>query len=274
MKKKSDLNGTENDIFSKNETTLESDGKNRRIVKWRFYVNNFPTFFAKFLFKYLPFLRSIETSLRFSHMYKQNFGNIKFQGQYFQDMLAYLFFQKKKEGFFIDIGANDGITGSNTYIFEQVGWHGVCIEPNPVVYSVLKKYRKCKCYNIALSSATNEDVDFFKAKANALSGLCEGMSESHKQWAGEYGKTEVIKVKTMTFEQIMADFPEVKHIDFMSIDVEGHEIPILQTINFQKYTFGLLTIEMSDSEKIKEIMSKNGYKVFMEIGEDTMFIPQ
>jgi hypothetical protein len=59
----------------------------------------------------------------------------------------------------------------------------------------------------------------------------------------------------------------------MSIDVEGHEMEILKSINFEKYSFGFITIERSEPEKIKEHMRKNRYKVFMEIGADIMFIP-
>jgi len=164
---------------------------------------------------------------------------------------------------------------SNTYIFEQIGWKGICIEPQPDVYKILKMYRKCDCYNVAISSKANESVDFFKATINAsgLSGLNEGMSESHKQRAKEHGKIEIIQVKTMTFDEIMANYPNKTHIDFLSLDVEGHEIPILETINFNKYSFGFLTIEKNDPEKLKEIMKKNGYRFFMEIGADIMFIP-
>lgn len=227
--------------------------------------------FTKFVFGNMPFLRKIEISIRFRRVYKNNFRKIKFLGQYFQDMIAFLYLQKKNNGFYIDVGANDGITGSNTFVFEQIGWKGVCIEPHPDIYKKLIKYRKCDCFNAALSNNTNEDVDFFKA--NALSCLNEGMTESHKQRAEKNEKTEIIKVKTITFDKIMENYPNVKHIDFISLDVEGHEIQILENINFQKYSFGFFTIEKSNPEKIKEIMQKNGYILFMEIGADIMFIP-
>jgi len=230
--------------------------------------------FAKSVFVNLPFLRSIGVSIRFKRLYKHNFGKIKFQGQFFQDLIVFLFLQKKKEGFYIDIGANDGISGSNTYIFEQIGWKGICIEPNPDMYKKLKNIRKCDCYNVALSSETNDNVEFFKATADGLSGLNDKMEESHRKWAKEYGKIEIIKVKTVVFDKIMENYPNVKHIDFMSLDVEGYEISILESINFKKYTFGILTIEKNNPEKIKDIMEKNGYKLFMEIEADLMFIPK
>jgi FkbM family methyltransferase len=235
----------------------------------RVFVN-----FVKYILYKLPFLRRLEIAMRFKRIYKRNFGNIKFQGAHFQDLIAFLYLQNVKKGFYIDIGANDGISGSNTYIFEQIGWNGICIEPLPNIYKMLKRYRNCTCYNVAVSSETSEKIDFFKATASALSGLNKGMSVAHKQWAEEYGKTEIIKVKTMTFDEIMANYPNVNHIDFLSMDVEGHEIPILETIDFKKYTFGFLTIERSNGEKIRDIMKKNGYRVYMERGADIMFIPE
>jgi FkbM family methyltransferase len=221
----------------------------------------------------IPFGKKIIALIGYKWACKRNFGKLKFQGEFFQDMIAYLYLQKGN-GFYIDIGANEGVLGSNTYIFEQLGWQGICIEPQPDIFLNLKKFRNCDCYNIAISSQSNENVEFFKAHgASALSGLNEGMSESHKKWAEEYGKTEIIKVKTMTFNEIMQNYPNIKHIDFMSVDVEGHEMEILKTIDFKRYSFGFLTIEKNNPEKTKGYMKKNGYKVFMEIGEDVMFIP-
>jgi hypothetical protein len=71
----------------------------------------------------------------------------------------------------------------------------------------------------------------------------------------------------------MKNYTNINHIDFLSLDVEGHEVPILETIDFQKYTFGILAIEKNNPEKIIDIMQKNGYKIFMEIGADLIFIP-
>lgn len=118
---------------------------------------NFFKDLIKMLFVNLPMLRGskLEKSLRFARTYKCNFGSIKFTGQFFQDLIAYLYLQKKTDGFFVDIGANDGISGSNTYALEQMGWKGICIEPQPDVYRILKKYRKCDCYNVALSTETH-----------------------------------------------------------------------------------------------------------------------
>jgi FkbM family methyltransferase len=218
--------------------------------------------------------QKIEELYRPFLVYKRLCADIKIHSQFGQDLLACLYFNKKKDGFFVDIGANSGLIGSNTYALEKLGWEGVCIEPQPDIFVQLKKNRKCACYNVALSSQAG-DVNFFKVHglANELSGLNDDMSEERKNEAKRLGRTEIIRVKTMTFDAIMQDFPNRKHIDFMSIDVEGHEVQILKSIDFVNYSFGLITIEKSEPKEIVAIMEQNGYKYLMDLGADIMFAP-
>lgn len=200
--------------------------------------------------------------------------NIKFVSQYYQDMLAFLYFKGKKNGFFIDIGAYDGITINNTFIFEQIGWKGIAIEPQPDIFLKLQKNRTCDCYNIALSTKSEDSVDFMKVSgSDMLSRLNLNTSNSHKKRIkSEHSKPELIKVKTLTFEDLMKNYPTIKYIDFMSIDVEGSELDIIKTIDFNKYKFGLITIENPD--KIKKYMKEKGYGVFLDnIGCDSFFVP-
>jgi FkbM family methyltransferase len=244
------------------------------VKRIRNYIKNL----ILYLLGVLPWGKNIEARLMYKVRYKNNLDNIKFQGQYFQDMMAYMYLEKKKTGFFIDIGANNGLYASNTYVFEQLGWKGICVEPQPDIYKLLAKFRKCDCYNVALSLPSvngNKEVDFFKAYGiNYLSRINKGMTDSAKNEAKEYGKVEIIKVKTMTFEELMGNYTDIRYIDFMSIDVEGCEVDILEMIDFSKYAFGFIAVEKSDPAKIKEIMKRNGYRIFMEIGADLMFVPQ
>jgi hypothetical protein len=88
---------------------------------------------------------------------------VKFHGQISQDLIAYLFFNRKKDGFFVDIGANDGVTYNNTFVFEQLGWKGICVEqPHPAVFKKLVANRKCDLRNVAVTSQAGKN--------------CEGMS--------------------------------------------------------------------------------------------------
>jgi len=134
--------------------------------------------------------------------------NLRFSAQAAQDIIAYLFFNGKTDGFYIDIGANDGINGNTTYWAEQAGW-----------------------------------------------------------------KVEKIAVSTKTFGDIMADFPNVKFIDFLSIDTEGHEMQVLESIDFTKFKFGLITIETQDESDVVRYIENNGYKKLMVAYSDVIFVP-
>jgi len=236
-----------------------------------------------FGYRIIAFIQKFITANRLKHKHKINFGSkfgkLMFQGQFYQDIIAYLYFKReypqKTDGFFVDIGAHDGITLSNTYIFEQLGWKGICVEPQPDVFISLKSSCKCDCYNVAISSKSREKAEFFQVGADVLSGLNEGMTEERKKWTENYGgKGKIINVRTITFNELMEKYPQKKHIDLLSIDVEGHDIEILKTIDFKRYSFGFLTIEKNDSDKIIEHMRQNGYEIYAEIGVEIMFIPE
>ncbi|MCL1946968.1 MAG: FkbM family methyltransferase [Chitinivibrionia bacterium] len=205
---------------------------------------------------------------------------IDFQGQIHQDMFAWSYFDGKKDGFYIDIGANDGKYISNTYIFEKLGWGGACIEPLPDVFEKLRKNRSCDCFNVAISDVSGESIEFIRAKGvEVLSGLSSQMTEAHKERIRrEKGEIEKIYVKTLTFDDLMSNYPDTKHIDFMSIDVEGAEMSVLKTIDFKKYSFGFITLENNEeikrnSTRLITFMQKRGYKVYLDYEGDIMFVP-
>jgi FkbM family methyltransferase len=213
-------------------------------------------------------------------MFVEMHENVQFKSQISQDMIAYLYFKGRKEGFFMDIGAHNGVYLSNTYAFEQLGWKGVCIEPQPDIFLELQKNRKCDLYNAALSSISGENVSFLKVKGSEawhdmLSGLEAEMPKAEKKnIISKNLQIERINVKTMTFNEVMSNYPDRDYIDFLSIDAEGVEMVILKTIDFHKYRFGLLTIENNEPENnnLVDFMATNGYKVFMDIGQDILFV--
>jgi FkbM family methyltransferase len=203
-----------------------------------------------------------------------------FQGQADQDVLAYLYFKGKREGFFLDIGAYDGKTYSNTYALEKMGWKGVCLEPLPDAFARLRQNRRCDCYNLAMSDESGEAADFIRAAGvETLSGLESKMAPTHKDWIiREQGIVERITVKTITFGDLMGRYPEINRIDFFSLDVEGAETSILESIDFSAYRFGLISIESIDetpgeSERLKGFMREKGYGVLLDVGLDLIFAP-
>ena len=88
----------------------------------------------------------------------------RFYSQAGQDEWISSLFEFKREGYFLDIGAHNGIDINNTYFLEkELGWTGICIEADPVIFSSLASNRKCTCVNIAVSDQEGE-ISFLQGR--------------------------------------------------------------------------------------------------------------
>lgn len=123
------------------------------------------------------------------------------------------------QGFFVDVGAYDGIEHSNTYALEQRGWTGVCVEPNPVAFEQLRANRSCLLSGWVMSDH-NDRIAF------------DGV---------QVGNGPEIECRTLTTLLATIGAPDV--IDYLSIDTEGHELPVLAGMDFDRWQVRLITIE-------------------------------
>ena len=134
-----------------------------------------------------------------------------------QDKILDRLLSFKRFGFFVDIGANDGYTGSNSLFFEQErGYKGICVEPfrNHKLYT-----RKCQIIYKAVSSDNKDRTLFISSISHVLNHLKNDDHQRHYP-----GIERTIGVPCCTLEDIVQD----KEIDFVSIDVEGHEPEIFR----------------------------------------------
>jgi hypothetical protein len=106
------------------------------------------------------------------------------------------------------------------------------------------------------------------------------MAAGHRDWiVREGGRPEPIRVRTMTFAELMAHYPERRFIDYLSLDVEGAEMAILRTVDFETYGFGLITVECAgersgEGEELRDFMAARGYGLLADLGLDLVFVPQ
>lgn len=202
---------------------------------------------------------------------------MKTYSQYEQDIFLLEKFKNITTGFFVDIGANDGITYSNTKRLEEMGWDGICIEPLPDAFNKLKHNRTCKCINGAISSSLKSTVEFCEIKgyAEMLSGIIDEYDERHKRriinelkaYGGEKNK---ITVNNYTFSDLIGK--SNKHIDLLCIDTEGSELSILKSIDFNSYTFSCIAVENNYGENnVKNFLNTKGYRLITTIGADEMY---
>ncbi len=202
------------------------------------------------------------------------FWNEKFFSQSGQDrILKDHFFKDKKKGFFVEIGAFDGITGSNCFYFENIqAWDGIAVEASKIQFSKLKKNRKCKLFNETISSKEKE-VEFMEVQE----GLTQMSGINDVNFAAREiidkdtnSKVEKFKTKTVTFEKII---PNNNIIDYLSIDIEGGEMDILGSINFSKYKIKVISVENNRPGKINFdlFFKKKNYSFFDRVGQDEIF---
>ena len=188
-----------------------------------------------------------------------------------QDLKVLLHYKLKKGGYFLEIGASDGVKFSNTYLLEQkYNWSGICVEPIKDDYEKLIKNRSCHCSDLAVYSNSNEELEFDIYEYNLLSGL-----NKHINTYSNQPIIEKIIVKTITLNDLLEKYNAPLFIEYMSIDTEGSEYEILSVFDFDKYKFGLIHVEHNYEEPkrqlIKELLLKNGYTYIGEYKQDDFY---
>lgn len=203
-----------------------------------------------------------------------------YYSQYGQDeWLEKNLFSDLRDGFFVEVGADDGVDKSNTLYFEQKGWKGLCIEPSPSRFKLLEKNRKCICENVAISNTVGETKFLdIQGWGKGLSGIVDSYNEEHTErikfeLSNPKNKgSEFVKVKTDTLENIFNKH-SIKKIDFCSIDVEGGEINVLKSINFDKVEIEVIMVENNYNDPtVREFLEKYGYELIERIEIDDIYI--
>ena len=159
-----------------------------------------------------------------------------------------------------------------------MGWSGICVEPMKNRFYSLVKNRNCICINGCISdSEGEEDFVVFPEYTDMLSGLAKTFDDNIKEIVDSKIKTQnndsskIIKVKTFLINKILEEH-NITHIDFVSIDTEGAELSILQTIDFDKINIDYFTIENNNYDnKIKNFMKSKGYKLIEILGCDELY---
>ena len=187
-----------------------------------------------------------------------------YYGQFSTDVLIELYFQGQASGNCIEVGAANGTRGSNTLYFEKLGWNTLCIEPNPLYASEIKKTRK-KLVQCACGSEYSEKEMFtvFDIGEHNIMSSLSGL-QPDKRLLQSHGhvinKSYQIEVEVKTLNSILDenDFPE--KIDFISIDTEGTELSVLKGIDLQRYDVSLLVVENNfEDPEITEYLLDQGY---------------
>jgi FkbM family methyltransferase len=179
---------------------------------------------------------------------------MKFYSQQGEDIFIFLNFinQKRNDGIFLELGAHDGIQSSNTKFFEDfLNFTGILIEPSPTSFNkLIENRKKSKCYNFAINK-NDEDLEFLEN--GPVSGIPSYIpNELFELW---HKNSRKINVKSIPINKII-NKENTKYIDFFSLDVEGAEDIVLDTMDWNIEIY-VICIELHGYDVEKDEYCRN-----------------
>lgn len=210
-------------------------------------------------------------------------GHFKSQAQEDRFLWENMFYGKQN-GTFLEMGALDGVTFSNTYMFEKsLGWNGILIEGDPENFAKLKQNRKSQILVNAAVCSKKMQVHYVTKGLGPVRGIWEFMEEDfRKRWHKKIDMKMLPTVECIPIVDVLKNY-SVKHFNLWSLDVEGSELEVLKTMNFTEYTFDVILVESyHQKERIKEkekfqkvkdfILNTKLYYFYGPVAENDVFV--
>jgi FkbM family methyltransferase len=186
----------------------------------------------------------------------------KSKSQLRQDLFVLSQLNFKRNGFFVEFGAGNGISDSNTLLLEkEFNWNGILAEPSTFWQEALKKNRNSQIETLCIFSESGNLLAFNECTIPELSTLAH--FKKHDGHAKNRSKSKEYFVETISLLDLLKKYEAPKNIDYLSIDTEGSEYEILKQFKFHEYKIRVITCEHNYSEnreKIYDLLIHNGYK--------------
>ncbi len=181
--------------------------------------------------------------------------------QFRQDLFALAETNYRRNGYFVEFGAADGLSGSNTYLLEKAfGWTGILAEPARVWHDALRRNRAANIETRCVWSRSDVNLSFDEfdyAELSVVSGMnADDALRRDRATAARYD------VATISLNDLLAKYKAPKVIDFLSIDTEGSEFDILKSFDFARHQFNVIVCEhnfAAQRESIATLLARQGY---------------
>jgi FkbM family methyltransferase len=183
------------------------------------------------------------------------------QSQLFQDLFALQVSSQKRNGYFVEVGVGDGVTHSNTRLLElEQGWSGLLIEPNFALWDTIRQSRNTTLVQCAASESKGELV-FNRVATAELSFV--GNDVPNDNLHRTVLESRVVKAKTL--DEILSEHRAPEGLDYLSIDVEGHELEVLGGFDAQRWRPKAITIEYNNDDDRADAIRERlpGYRQIM-----------
>jgi FkbM family methyltransferase len=182
--------------------------------------------------------------------------------QFLQDLWVAHELKSRKNGFFVEFGAADGIRSSNSYFLEaELGWRGIVAEPARIWYPALRNNRACFIDDRCVWTQSGQSVAF-NQPAIALHSTIDSYSDGDMH-AETRKEGQRYAVETVSLNDLLAFWGAPRRIDYLSIDTEGSELDILQAFDFAAYDVRLITVEHNHTDQrqpLFDLLTAKGYQ--------------
>jgi FkbM family methyltransferase len=186
------------------------------------------------------------------------------RAQILQDLWVLFQSREKHGGYFVEFGACDGLSLSNTFLLEkEYGWTGILAEPAPLWHEALHENRSCHISTKCVYDASGKAIPFSCSTIPELSRISTVVPDDSHERSGNRKEGQCVEVETITLMDLLKEAKAPEYIDYLSIDTEGSEELILRDFDFDAYRFGYITIEHAGEQKKRDaifnLLTRNGY---------------
>ena len=194
-----------------------------------------------------------------------------YYSQFGEDKIHFEIFQGKTSGVCVEVGANNGVDDSTSLFFEKIGWKCILVEPNLSLCREIRASRNALIYECAASNQRGIRTLYVAdgaARSDGLSTISTN-KEDHERIKSLGFRSHPVQVHTMTIDEILADAQIDGNVDFISIDVEGHEYEAIEGFSLERWKPMIILIEDNSSfenNTVSKYLKNFGYFRFQRTG--------
>lgn len=217
--------------------------------------------------------------LYFKFLYNYFFRRKKSYSQTGEDLILDFYLSDIKNGCYVDVGANDPVYMSNSYLFYRKGWSGICIEPDVNRCRMIQRVRRRDRVVNAAVGLKKEDLNFYVFEPDTISTLSVQEAERYQALGHKLVKQVLVPVKPLS--SILEEFLMDRKIDVLSTDTEGFDLDVLKSNDWTKYRPKFIVVEAVEyhrdhsvriNKPLDEYLAIQGYMVFADTYINVIYI--
>lgn len=171
-------------------------------------------------------------------------NQISSYSQFGEDRIIESFFNGKRNGYYVDVGCNKPIAYSNTWKQYLSGWRGIAIDANEQVVNEFKRSRPRDVAIVAAISSEIKRVDFYNSRESHLISGIGPKTEGH--WQRNKSNSNVVALETCPLYELLVQYNVAADFDLLSVDTEGNEEEVIDSLRLDKFAPKLIVIEQHD----------------------------